>query len=213
MPKIKPLLFENLNDLLYFSCQFKAQVFKIMGCLWDDSVTQTEKIVMNLAERLQTIGHHTTTVAEQCLIIKALNRIIKRLEQSNPETAKAIKKKIRVWLINIGSNSAKRALYSFYIMRTNSAESTDNDAPRSPLIKNETLPEKRSRSKSKGKRQMHEICRDKHRSVKNMPFDGNGSESEEEEEALEPQKYFMRVFNSSEGKLISNQARCAGESI
>lgn len=206
MPKIKPLFFENLDDLLYFSHQFKIQIFKIMGCLWDNSVSQTQKIVMNLVERLQTIGHHSTTVAEQCLIIKALNKIIKRLEESNPETAKAIKKKIRVWLINIGTNSNKRALYSFYIERLEVPDIPENEMERTSPIKNDASSEKGYRSKSKKKKQSQDANKEKNRSSKNAYFDNNASDSDDEEEAREQQKFYMRIFNSSEGELNSDQA-------
>jgi hypothetical protein len=119
VPSIKTQLFENLDDLFYFTQHFKLQIFKIIGCMWDNSPVLTEKIIMHLVDRLQTLGHHDSYLPEQCLILKSFNKIIKNLDKTSPETSKIIKKKIRVWLLNIGTNSNKRALYNFYIEREN----------------------------------------------------------------------------------------------
>ena len=113
--ELKAFFYSFLGDLMYFSRLYMVHVYKIIGCLFHEDQALNDRLVLFLLDQLDTVGSVATSVAEQYVVLKTFVKLFKGLCRLSPEAASAAKRRVRGWLLNIGTNSSKKALFHFYI--------------------------------------------------------------------------------------------------
>lgn len=111
--KIKRLLLTSLSDIIFYFKDFAEHACRLVSRLILSDRERMDAVVSVFIERLQTIGNNNSSLKEQLYLLRSLTSFLKNLGHLSRELSSEMRKKVRVWLLNIGTNPERRALYHF----------------------------------------------------------------------------------------------------
>ena len=114
--QLKLICHRNLDNLFYVYETFSYNVLDILSNLAIPDLGIMEIFFFQLfTKRLKTVCFSSSNIKRQTKLLNCINRLLKSLKKLHINEFNKFVQNIRIWLINIGTNPMRHAVYNFCI--------------------------------------------------------------------------------------------------